>query len=251
MSSLVLVLLAKVWFASTINSTVNNGGPTLLGVPVSVESVQANPLSGKIRIQNFIIGNPEGFESAPHLFKADVISIDISPKQLLHGKIHIRNLVVDNPHVWYYKKLTSCNFSKLLDILEEKYPRGESRYDFHGKDERLKKTPPSVIIDHILVKDGSIGYGYKPGAVAEVPLREIELRDIGKDNALMPDLVAKILVATVFNGVIAAYDAINEPAIDAVESANKGVISVSKGIGSLFGGFSDANTPDATQTEGK
>lgn len=258
---LILVVSAKFWLGATIKSAVNGLGSTILGVPVSVESVSVNLVGGKVRMNALEIGNPEGFESTPYLFRMDGLSIDIAVGDLLKGQTHIYDITVDGPHVWYHQKIPSSNVGKLLDILEEKYPQDEGKAKDAAKGDKEAKP---VVIDHLLVKEGTIGL--KMGVGGEIPLLQIELNDIGKDGALMPVQVIKLLITSIFKGVLSAVANVGGLAIDAVEgvggaavdavsgvgkAAVGGVKSVAKGIGSLFGGSSDTNKAEKAEATEK
>lgn len=241
---IILIVSAKIWLGATIKSAVNNIGPKVLGVPVSVESVSVDIIGGKVRLKTLTIGNPEGFESTPFLFQMGSLAVDISMKDLFKGQTHIYDIIIDGPKVWYHKKLTSSNVSTLLDILEEKYPQN---------DKKKKDKKASVVIDHLLVKEGTIGLKF--GVGGEIPLLEIELKDIGKDGALMPVQVIKLLITSIFKGVLSAVTGIGGVAVDAVggvgSAAISGVTSVAKGIGSLFGGSSETNASSSVEGETK
>jgi hypothetical protein len=251
---IVLVISAKFWLGATIKSAVNNLGPKVLGVPVEVASASVDILGGKVRMGTLTIGNPEGFESTPYLFKLDGLSIDLAVGDILRGNTHIYDITIDGPHVWYHQKIPSSNVSKLLDILEEKYPSDGKKKD-EKKDDSDKEAKP-VVIDHLLVKEGTVGI--RMGIGGEVPLLKIELNDIGKDGAMMPVQIIKLLVTSIVKGVLSAVANVGGAAVDAVGDAGKAAVgavgdagkaavgavgSVAKGIGSLFGGSSNTNAP--------
>ena len=248
---IILVVSAKFWLGATIKSAVNGLGPKVLGVPVEVASASVDILGGKVRMGTLTIGNPEGFESTPYLFKLDGLSIDLAVGDILRGNTHIYDITVDGPHVWYHQKIPSSNVSKLLDILEEKYPS-----DGEKKEKKDGKEAKPVVIDHLLIKEGTVGI--KMGIGGEVPLLKIELNDIGKDGAMMPVQVVKLLVTSIVKGVLSAVANVGGAAVGAVGDAGKAAVgavgtagkaaadavgSVAKGIGSLFGGSSDTNAP--------
>ena len=247
---IVLLVSAKFWLGATIKSAVNGLGPKVLGVPVEVASASVDILGGKIRMGTLTIGNPEGFESTPYLFKLDGLSIDLAVGDILRGNTHIYDITIDGPHVWYHQKIPSSNVSKLLDILEEKYPSDGKKKD--KKDDSDKEAKP-VVIDHLLVKEGTVGI--RMGIGGEVPLLKIELNDIGKDGAMMPVQIVKLLVTSIVKGVLSAVANVGGAAVDAVGDAGKAAVdagkaavgSIAKGIGSLFGGSSDTNAPAKTE----
>lgn len=225
-----------------VKGAVNNVVPHVLGVPTSVERVDVNVLGGRFDIHNVEIGNPEGFEESPYLFHMDSLHIDLSVRELFKGVCHIRELHVGGPHVWYHQKLTSNNLSAFLDKLEQ--PSNNSKEK--ASDKSKEKKPMPVIIDHFLLDEGTIGL--KMGVGGEIPLMEIEMRDIGKDGAFMPVQVVKILAKSIGSSIISAVGSVGGLAVDGVKAvggiAVEGVGAAVKGVGSLFGfGQSNTNAP--------
>lgn len=239
-----LAVSAKLWLGHAIKGAVNGLGPQVMGVPVKVDSVSVDLIHGMVDLRTLTIGNPEGFDATPYMFQLDGMHFDIAMRDTIKGSVHISDIVIDGPHVWYHKKLTSSNISRLTDILDEKYPSDDnSKKDDESK--KGKSKDKSVVIDHVLVKEGTVGV--RVGVGVEVPLLEIELKDIGKDGALMPVQVVKILVKAIAKGTLSAVASVGEAAVDAVEGVGKaavsGVKSVAGAIGSLFDGGSDTNSP--------
>ncbi len=241
---LVAVLLWRI--GSIIEGSVNTVVPKLLGVPVSVSDVDVSVLRGEVKISNFEIGNPEGFDT-PYMFHLGTLHVDVATRDLFKGTCHIREIHVGEPKVWYHQKLTSNNIAAFLGQLEERFPPPEKE-DKTDKPKNEKKSMP-VVIDHFLVDEGTIGV--KVGAGFEVPLLEIELNDIGKDGAFMPIQIVQILVKSILSSVVHAVGSVGGAAVDAVGAvggaaadavgavggaAVKGVGAAVKGIGSLFGG---------------
>lgn len=249
------VVLAKYWLGHAIRGAVNGLGPQVMGVPVSVECVSVDIIGGEIRMGNLVIGSPDEEKYGTNaIFRLGGLSIDIAMGALLAGDIHIRDITVTGPEVWYQKTLTSSNIGRLLEILEEKYPKDDSSEE--KKDKVEKKDGKPVVIDHFLFDEGYIGSNLFIGK--KIPLLKIELRDIGKDGAFMPGQIVILLVKNILSSVVslvanvggAAVDAVGDiggAAVDAVGDVGKaavgGVISAAKGIGSLFGGSSDTNAP--------
>lgn len=252
-----LALSAKYWLGHAIKGTVNGLGPQVMGVPVKVESVNVDLLRGKVELKTLTVGNPEGFDATPYLFQLDGMLFDLNMRDTIRGNVHIADIVIDGPHVWYHKKLTSSNVSTLLDILEEKYPSGDEPRKDDSKDKKKKGEVEPVVIDHVLVKEGTVGV--RVGVGVEVPLLEIELKDIGKDGALMPVQIVKILVTAIVKGTLSAVANIGGVAVDAVEGVGKAAVGavenvggaavgavkgVFGAVGSVFGGkAADTNAP--------
>ncbi|MBR3086417.1 MAG: hypothetical protein IKH04_08445 [Kiritimatiellae bacterium] len=225
-----------------VKGAVKAFGPAFLGVPVNVESVSISAFSGKAEIRGFEIGNPKGFDT-PYLLHADTLAVDLSVRELLGGSCHIRDLRVIGPRVWYHRKLTSSNVSTLLEGLDSKAAE-EKEKEEKDRPDREKDSKP-VVIDHFLFDEGVVGV--KVGAGVEIPLAKVELNDIGKDGALMPAQLVRVVLGAVFDSVLHAVSAIGDLATDAVGTiggAAKDAVgatvnaagSVLRGVGTIFGG---------------
>ncbi len=207
-----------------IRTAVNTMGPTLVGVPVSVESVAVYPLRGQVRLQTLTIGNPEGY-SSEYLFRLDAMRLDLILSDLFKGRTHFREIVIEGPHVWYERKLTRSNVGDLLEILEQLAPE-----DAEAKPKTDKPKRP-VIIDRLQVHEGTVGI--KMGVGMKLPLPGIDLKDIGKDGALMPVQIVKLVIGNIFKGVLKVVAGAGELAVEGVKEAGSLAIDGVKGAGSL------------------
>ena len=238
----ILLLVLHLCLGVIITKTVNAVGPSILGVPVSLESASVNLFSGKASLKGLEIGNPEGFDT-PYLFHLDSIAIDICLSDCLHGTTHIQDIVVSGPRVWYHQKLTKSNLSSFLAILEEKHPSADEE-EPEEKTEGEAGNP--VVIDHLLVENGTIGL--KVGAQMEMPLLEIELKDIGRDGAMMPAQIVVLLAKSIGGSVLTAISNaggwVTEGVTETGKDALEGVKKAGEGIRSLF--TDDDDEPEAS-----
>ncbi len=223
---LLLVLLVAS-LGSVIRTAVNAAGPKMLGVPVSVEDIDVNPLRGVVRLKQLAIGNPEGF-STPHLFELEGLRVDLSMRELLRGKKRVTLVSVEGPHVWYERKLTESNIGKLLEILAAKQPPAEKK----PEEEKDKKEGAGVVIDRVVVKDGRIGLKF--GVGGELPLPSIVLKDIGKDD---PDGVSPVeavqrIVTAILRSVTSVIADAGDLAVGGVKALGTGALEGGKLVGS-------------------
>lgn len=257
-----LVLLATLRLGTIIQTTVNTAVPALLGVPVSVEEVSVYPLRGEVNLRTLTIGNPEGYGSE-YLFRLDRMRLELALADLLKGRTRFKEIVIEGPHVWYDRKLSRSNVGDLLEHLEKMAPPED---DAAAPKERRKPAKP-VIIDRLAMQDGTVGI--RMGVGMKLPLPGIELKDIGKEGALMPVQAVRLILVNIFKGVLnvvadtgelavegvkAAGDlaadgvkAAGGLAVEGVKSTGKAVGGVVSGIGGLFKGGTAAatNTPPA------
>ncbi len=248
---LVVVLAIVVMRVGTIvKSSVNTLGPQMLGVPVSLQHASFYPLKGEIRMRDLVIGSPDEEKFGTNaIFRLGGLSVDIAMAELLKGDVHIKDVTITGPEVWYQKTLTSSNIGRLLEILEEKYPKDDSDKEKKDEPKKEKKDGKPVVIDHFLFDEGYIGSNLFIGK--KIPLLKIEMHDIGKEGAFMPGQIVVILVKNILSSVVslvtsaggAAVDAVGDvggAAVDAVGAvggmAKDAVGGAAKAIGSLIGG---------------
>lgn len=218
-----LLLMARL--GTTIRTAVNRLGPSFLGVPVSVETVSVHPLRGTFSLKNLEIGNPEGY-SSEYLFRLDEARLELFVKELLRGDVHFKEIVIYGPQVWYDRKLTRSNVSDLLANLEK--AEEKEQQEKPAKKDREKK---SVVIDYFEMKSGTVGV--KAGLGMKLPLPSIDLRNIGRDKALMPAQVVRLIFVNIFKGVLGAVTAAGDLAIDGVKESGKLAVEGIKGGGKL------------------
>lgn len=260
----VILFIGVMFFAGQlVKQSVNKLGPAVLGVDVSVGNVIVLPLRGLIRINDLVVGNPEGFKT-DSLFKMTRLNIDIKMSSIFSDTIIVKDITVIGPEITYEKTLTDSNVSALEKKLggdNAKKPETEKPDDTAGKEGGKK-----VIIEHFALNEGQINLSLPGmmGSAIPIPLPALEMKDIGKDEdnsgASLTDVIGEIF-STIFSSVGKAVTssgkllgdgakAVGEGAMAAGGLAVDGVSAVGgavgdagkaigKGVASLFGGGSD------------
>ncbi len=220
-----ILALVTLRLGTVIRTAVNTLGPSILKVPVNVESVAVYPLRGTFKLKSLTIGNPAGY-SSDYLFHLDEMSLKLVMSELLHGNIHFTEIIISGPHVWYDRKLKSSNVSDLLALLESDEPK-ETKPKESGDD----KPKKAVIIDYFEMKSGKVGV--KLGVGMNIPLPALELKNIGRDKSLMPAQVIRLIFVNIFRGVLNVVASVGEFAIDGVKEVGSLAVDGVKGAGSL------------------
>lgn len=153
-----------------IKASIERFAPKYLGVPVSVQNVDVSPFTGEGSLKVLVIGNPEGFKS-DFAIKLRGISIKMDPKTLIDDTIIINNITVDKPEIIY----ELSNVGNNLETLKKNASKGKPK---SNTDEELAKK---VIVEYMLIKDGTVRAGFG-NSKATLPLPDIELRNIGKEE---------------------------------------------------------------------
>jgi len=114
---LVVILLVGAGVAySQINTIVKTGvekgGPKTLKVPVTVESINLSPFSGKVSFKGLEIGQPDGFGEG-QIASLGSFDMQLQPRTLLSDHIIIDSIVIDTPMLDARRIDGKTNFEKL------------------------------------------------------------------------------------------------------------------------------------------
>ncbi|OQW96377.1 MAG: hypothetical protein BWK77_05015 [Verrucomicrobia bacterium A1] len=219
---------ATLFLGRVVTMAVNEGGPAMLGVPVSLEKADVSLFRGKIILKGLVVGNPKGFGTKEAL-KLDDIRVDLSMKSLLSKRIRIHEILIDAPRITYDQSLFGSNLAKLQEQL--------------GGTEETKKEEASgakVEITKILITNGRIGYS-APGmgfVAIPIPLPTIELNDVGKESegASLAQVIGRVFSA-VFQGVVKVVTSSGQLLGQGAMAVGGGVV---KGAGAVGGAAVDA-----------
>lgn len=263
-----VVLIAIVWIAvvvaggKTIELAVNQGGPAILNVPVTLEEAEFRPLRGLVRLQGLHIGNPEGFKS-DGLFDLYGMRIKLDPASLLTDTIHIEAIQIDEPHITYELALGQSNIGALLKHLE-----GDTEEEAEDTEEPAEKKDEKpgkkVIIDKIVIAGARVKVAstLTAGVGASIPLGTITVTDIGKEKGgtTFAEAVRKVFgalggavksaVVGVGGAVGDAASAVGEAGVGAAKAVGEAGVETAKAVGDAGAAAVDTAT-DAAKAVGQ
>lgn len=170
----VIGLLVASQAGSLIRKGVEDYAPGILGAPVSLGDVDISLTRGVAKLQNLVIGNPQGFKSDQAL-KLAVAKVSLDLKSLMSDEIVIRDITIINPEITYEVKAKGSNLAALganaqaAAGVSASAPEGESA----GK---------AFVIENLLIKGGKVkpALGVLGGKGATVPLPDIRKQNIGR-----------------------------------------------------------------------
>jgi hypothetical protein len=229
-----------------IKGAVNHVLPTITGTPSSMDSCYLNLLTGTLSIKNFVIGNPEGYET-PHAFKLGEVYVDIALTSLMSDKIVIQDITVDNMEVSFEAKLTETNIGVIkdnIDKLSKEEDKAEGKPD---KDEGSTEPEEDsgggkkLQIDNFMFINSKVHM--HAGVGTSMPLPEIKITGIGSDSeggASVTD-VSEEVYKELYMAILKAVGNINSEDLEkgtntAIDKAKEGTDAVIKGVKDLFGG---------------
>ncbi|MFA7257837.1 MAG: hypothetical protein WC047_09725 [Kiritimatiellales bacterium] len=250
---LVLIAVLMLSLGQIIKAGVNAAGPKLAGVPVHLDSVIVNPLTGVVRIKGLVIGNPEGFNT-PSAMELNDFKLNIKMSSLFSKAIVIQEILIDAPQITYEKSLKSSNLSALQANLA---PKKSVSPKVEAAPEKKKAAAKKVIIDDFQFNGAKVNVTITAlgGKKLTLPLPNIQLKDIGrKSSGANPAEV----ISEVFNSISKAVfqvvassgdmagkalkdaggvagDALKDAGGVATDAAKGAADSIKKGLGGLLG----------------
>lgn len=262
----VIFLLVMVRGGTLIREAINQGGPSLLGVDVSVQDVTFRPLRGNVQLKNLHVGNPKGYKTSG-VFDLGLVEVELKPGSLLSDTIIIETIKIEGPEITYERGLKNSNIGALLEQLEGGATEEPNDSDKDKKRDEPKKPEQKdaggkkVIIRDLKVNGAQVKVSLTAlqGVAAPIPLPPVHLTGIGEETGgtsfgealgkiigailgAVTDLVTgagKLAVegATAVGG--AAVDgakAVGGAAVDGVKAVGGAAGKLTEGIGGLFKG---------------
>lgn len=248
---LILLVVLMLSLGQIIKAGVTTMGPKLAGVPIQLEKVIVNPLSGMVRIKGLVIGNPEGFNT-PSAMELNDFKLNIKMSSLFSKAIVIEQILIDAPQITYEKGLKSSNLSTLQANLAPKEPAAP-KPEASPAPENKKAAAKKVIIDDFQLNGAKVNVTITAlgGKKMTLPLPDIKMTGIGRDSGgtnpaeVISEVfssISKAVVDAVASGGQIAGDALKgagsaatDAAKGATDAAKGAADSIKKGIGGLFG----------------
>ena len=169
-----MVLFFTIFLDKTVKYGVEQVGPKIIGVPITLEDIDISILNGSGEITNVAIKNPKGFDTE-FLVKVDHARLDIDLKTLLSNKIVIEEIIVEGPEFSYEMSRKGSNVSKILEnvrrIKKDDTEKGVV------KEQGKRKTEKKIQINLFQMTDGKVRL---QSDKIVLPMPNIELKDIGK-----------------------------------------------------------------------
>ncbi len=232
------IVVAVVLVGSNLGGIVKKGvetvGPKITGTPLTLGGVELSPSSGSGTIKDFVLGNPEGYQSA-YAIRIGEATLEVDPKSVLSDKIHIKRVAVSNPQITIEGGLGDNNLKKILANIDAFTASEKKSGDTGGGSQKKLQVDDFVLTGaKVDVKFAILG-----GKGLSVPLPEIHLTNLGTggDGITAGDLTKKVFGA-VFEQVIPAVTSqlgnLGNLGKGAVDGAKGTVDKATKGLGELF-----------------
>ena len=219
-----------------IRTAVVEYGPEITGTPVTLDSVSLSLLLGNAKINNLVIGNPDGFKSEDAV-RVGVVEVQLDVNSLFGDAIHIQKILVDGAELTYELAGGGSNIDALKRNVEERTAALLGSGD--EADASAEESTTALIIDDLFVNNTKVKVVAKllGGKGASVTIADIHMEDIGKEEggSSAAEVVNKLVAiitksATGSVGQILSTDQLKGAVDDAVTDQVKGVSDKLKGL---------------------
>ncbi len=218
-----------------VKKALETAGPKITQTTLTIGGVSLSPSTGAGSIQDFVLGNPEGYQ-APYSVKVREAKLEVETATVLSDKIHVKSIVLTDPSIIIEGGLTDNNLKKIQANVES----------FTGKEKANAAadtgSKKKLQIDDFLLTGATveIRLAMLGGQGTKVPLPDIHLKNLGSEaGGIGPgELVQKILNA-VFDGVFTQVKSTalsgGKGLLDAVKGASEGNKAALEKLGSRAG----------------
>ena len=202
-------------------------GPGVTGTSVYVGDVEISPRSGRGRLRNLEIGNPQGFSAARAARFKEVI-LEVDPATLRSPVVHVNAIGIDAPAIAYERGAKTTNLEVIASNMAAYAKRSEE-----GAGGAASSISPKrkFIIDRLLIRGAKVTMTSAAlrGQGVTFDLGDIELRDIGKRQggvtaSQAASIVANAIVAGIAQRVLSNIDLLRKGGVEGAIDALKGLL---------------------------
>ncbi len=207
--ALALVVAAVVYFGLSnlgpiIKQAVNTYGPAITQTEVRLGGAGVSLLSGEVKLKDFLVGNPRGFES-PQAVKADRIYLDVDENTLTGSPVVINAIEILAPEITYEKTARDDNLNALLRTVEKqtrRAPSGGGETDAGNGADADGGT--KLLIRYLAIKDARVTLtaAALAGQTVAAELPFIEMKNVGgQKNGVAPEEACQLILAFLYRQI--------------------------------------------------
>ncbi len=172
-----------------VKTGVETAGPEALSVPVTVGNVSISPLSGRVQVTDFAIGQPDGFGDGS-MVSLGAFDMKVDTATILNDHIIVDEITIDAPMFDARVIGSQSNFQ----ALQEKLAAGAGPSEIDGQ-------PITLTIRKLAVRNPQVSVQKEGGLLRvdeDVKLADFTLTDLGTDEqGLAPKEIARHIMDTV------------------------------------------------------
>jgi len=201
----VIVLVVGLSLNSIVRKAIVTVAPMVLGVPVELEGAAVSPLRGKVVLEGFALGSPEGFDE-PAMFRVGRVSVRAKISSFLSDELVVHEVEIDRPEMTLEVEGTRTNWGALIAQLEKK-----EEATAEAPAEEAAKAQKKIRIGVIRFTNGKVRISGLPLAGSEgIPLPSLEITEFGTGDATAVTVatMVKAIVRSLYMAIVQAADKI-------------------------------------------
>src|SRR6056297_2637988 len=113
-ASIVLIVVALSNLGPMIKTAVNKYGPNITQTEVKLSEVDVSLFSGEATLKNFLLGNPQGFNT-PQAMTVKKVHVNVDEDSIFKDPVVIDKIEVLAPHINYELKGKTDNYRSLMN----------------------------------------------------------------------------------------------------------------------------------------
>jgi len=196
------IVIGLIYLGPIVKLGIEDFGPQIVGVPVTVDNVNVSLISGSATIQGLVVANPKGF-SNPDAIKIGRMSITLDAFSVTSNKILIHSVRIESPEIIFEGRLKGSNLSKLLSNVNSAPSSASPSTTVAGTSSPPGKPAPKIEIDDFLITNAKVDVGISGMMSKVLPLPEIHLTNLGKGSGgLTPAELTKTILRTLLTDTI-------------------------------------------------
>ncbi len=178
----VLLLLVYLFLGNIVRGTVETVVPKITGTPVKMESFSFSMMTGKVRMKNFVIGNPKGFNTE-YAFRLGSLLVDIDMGTLLSKRLVINEVRIEETQIICEVGLDTSNLSEIKSNID-KFVKGDKQKETKAEAPKKAGEGKKIQINDFYFNGASVSLSavLLQGQKTTIPIPDIHLKDIGKEE---------------------------------------------------------------------
>ena len=236
-----MIVLAILNLGDIIKMATEEYGPRFTKTEVRLGSADISILSGSGSLNQFYLGNPEGF-TMPSAIECETIRIKVVTDSLTTDRIIIEEIYVNAPIISYEKREKTDNFQTIVNNIKKAVAgekKGKEKSEAEPSESGSEKT---IQINNFIVENGKINLGgsllsaFGDNAVG-INLPDIHIKDIGKDKKTSPAEAFAIILDEMTGDVSGTVTQVGKQLQEKLGKAMKGVSGGAKSVGGAIKGL--------------
>ncbi len=228
-----------------VRSAVETVGPQMTGTALTIGDVDVSPFRGKLKLQDLLVGNPEGFRT-DSAFTLKSVEVHMDLRSLTRDTIIIHKIVVHVPQITYEMGMGGSNLAKIQQNIEDFAPKPATT------DDEPEVAGKKVIIELFEITDGSVRLSASllQGQAASLPLPDVRMADIGSNDDGTEGATWKEAVDEMFGLLLGSVQNVMEGAGALLKESGKRLDEAAREVGEGIKGSTEGAREAVDKTLG-